>query len=117
MLTVALLMLGRATTKVTGRDRVDSRVSWPTMSDANETAEPRGPLLGNYANYFEVGHNAFEFLLDFGQLYQNQDQAQVHTRIIVSPTYAKALLRTLEESLHRYEQVFGSIEGGSTPAL
>jgi hypothetical protein len=28
-----------------------------------------GALEGKYANYFKVGHNAFEFILDFGQLY------------------------------------------------
>ncbi len=26
-------------------------------------------LEGRYANYFEIGHNAFEFVLDLGQLY------------------------------------------------
>jgi hypothetical protein len=86
------------------------------MVDESEQPEPRGPLVGSYANYFEVGHNAFEFLLDFGQFYPENDRARVHTRIIMSPTYAKALLRTLEEALQRYEQTFGSIEDGTKPA-
>ncbi len=86
------------------------------MGDESEQAEPKGPLLGSYANYFEVGHNAFEFLLDFGQFYPEKDRARVHTRIIMSPAYAKALLRTLEESLQRYEQTFRSFEGGTKPA-
>jgi len=34
----------------------------------------------------------------------------------MSPAYAKALLRTLEESLQRYEQTFRSFEGGTKPA-
>jgi hypothetical protein len=95
---------------------VDSRVSWPTMGDESKEPEPKGPLLGSYANYFEVGHNAFEFLLDFGQFFPENDRARVHTRIIMSPTYAQALFRTLEESLQRYEQTFGSIEDGTNPA-
>jgi hypothetical protein len=86
------------------------------MGDESEPTEPKGPLLGSYANYFEVGHNAFEFLLDFGQFYPGKDRAQVHTRVIMSPIYAKALLRTLEESLQRYEQTFGSIEDRTRPA-
>lgn len=86
------------------------------MDDESEQPEPKGPLLGSYANYFEVGHNALEFLLDFGQFYPENDRARVHTRIIMSPTYAKALLCTLDESILRYEQTFGSIEDRTNPA-
>ena len=43
---------------------------------------------GRYANYFKIGHNAFEFVLDFGQLYPENGQEQIHTRIITSPIYA-----------------------------
>ena len=78
----------------------------------DETAAPAfgGAPLGRYANYFEVGHNEWEFLLDFGQFYPESDGARVHTRIITGPTYAKALLRTLLDSLETYEQTFGAIE-------
>ena len=86
------------------------------MGDESERAEPKGPLLGSYANYFEVGHNAFEFLLDFGQFYPENDRARVHTRIIMSPTYANALLHTLGNSILRYEQSFGPIEDRTRPA-
>ncbi len=68
-----------------------------------------GGLEGRYANYFKVGHNAAEFLLDFGQFYPECNQEQRHTRIITSPVYAKALLETLRESVERYEQTFGII--------
>lgn len=86
------------------------------MIDEGEESHVGGAPLGRYANYFEVGHNAVEFLLDVGQFYAESDRAQVHTRIIMSPTYAKALLRTLEESLLCYEQTFGSIEDSNRPA-
>lgn len=66
-------------------------------------------LDGRYANYFEVGYNAFEVILDFGQLYSDTGKAQVHTRIITSPRYAKDLLDTLKRSLEQYEQAFGAI--------
>ncbi len=41
------------------------------MSNEQESEEFRegGSLEGRYANYFKVGYNAFEFLLDFGQFY------------------------------------------------
>jgi hypothetical protein len=80
------------------------------MHDENAAPTPDGAPLGQYANYFEVGHNEWEFLLDFGQFYPENDGARVHTRIITGPTYAKALLRTLLDSLETYEQTFGAIK-------
>ncbi len=68
-----------------------------------------GRLEGRYANVFKVGHNAFEFLLDFGQFYPETGAPQLHTRIVTAPTYAKALLETLRESIEQYEQTFGII--------
>jgi hypothetical protein len=53
-----------------------------------------------------VGHNAFEFLIDFGQFYPESSEALFHTRIIISPIYAKALLETLMESVDQYEQTY-----------
>lgn len=67
-------------------------------------------LEGRYANYFKIGHNAFEFVLDFGQCYGGSGKAKLHTRIVTSPNYAKALLETLGESIERYEETFGVIE-------
>lgn len=66
-------------------------------------------LQGRYANYFVVGHNAVEFLFDFGQFYLGRDRGRLHTRIVTSPIYAKALLAILRESIDRYEQTFGAI--------
>jgi hypothetical protein len=66
-------------------------------------------LEGRYANAFQVGHNAFEFLLDLGQVAPESEQTHFHTRIITSPVYAKALAETLRESIHQYEQAFGTI--------
>ena len=67
-------------------------------------------LEGRYANYFKVGYNAFEFLFDFGQYYSGNEEAELYTRIITSPCYAKELLATLQESIERYEKVFGDIQ-------
>ena len=64
-------------------------------------------LEGRYANYFNIGHNAFEFLIDCSQFYPGNKKVQLHTRIITSPMCAKALLQTLRESIERYEQTFG----------
>lgn len=66
-------------------------------------------LEGRYANYFKVGYNAFEFLLDCGQFYPEGREAGLHTRIITNPIYAKTLLKLLRESVDQYEQTFGRI--------
>jgi hypothetical protein len=55
-----------------------------------------------YANYFQIGHNAFEFLLEFGQ-----QEARIHTRIYMSPQHARMFADLLMESLGKYEANFG----------
>jgi len=62
-----------------------------------------------YANYFKILRNAFEVVLDFGQYYPETDQAELCTRIITSPAYAKSLLKTLRESIDQYETKFKNI--------
>lgn len=62
-----------------------------------------------YANYFEIGHNVGEFILDFGQAYSQAEERQVHTRIVTSPAYVKSLLRLLGAAVERHEQVYGEI--------
>ncbi len=79
------------------------------MNPKDKDSEDAGHIEGRYANNFKIGHNAFEFVLDFGQFYLESEQAKLHTRIITSPIYAKALLRTLRESIDQYEQTFGAI--------
>jgi len=64
---------------------------------------------GRYANYFAVGYNAAEFLLDCGQGYGDSGNVRFHTRIITSPIYAQALFAALGKSLAEYEQAFGRI--------
>ena len=64
---------------------------------------------GLYANYCKIGHNAFEFVLDFGQWQKDSGKESIHTRIITAPAYAKAFLEILKESITEYEKEFGTI--------
>jgi hypothetical protein len=68
-----------------------------------------GHLEARYANYFQVGHNAFEFLIDFGQMVEGGTDAQVNLRVVTSPVYVKLLLRTLGNAVLAYEESFGAI--------
>jgi hypothetical protein len=62
---------------------------------------------GKYANYFQIGHNAVEFIIEFGQLYSDESVPLLHTRIITTPSYGKTLLRLLQEALSEHEAQFG----------
>ena len=65
--------------------------------------------VGKYANYFQIGQNAIEFVLEFGQLYSDQTFPLLHTRIITSPSYAKDLIELLLEALAEHETQYGPI--------
>ncbi len=78
----------------------------------HEDAHGARELEGRYANYFKVGYNAFEFVIDFGQHYTEARGAQLHTRIVTGPGYAKELLHFLQDRIERYESDFGSINAG-----
>ncbi len=80
--------------------------------DRNKGYQEGGELEGRYANAFRVGQNAFEFVIDFGQSYVEGKREIFHTRIVSSPFYANILLKTLQESIKRYEKVFGAIPEG-----
>lgn len=69
----------------------------------------RTPLEGCSANHFELAFTEFEFLLDFGQLYDKNGEAVIHTRIIMTPRSAKTLSTMLEDLVQKYEQTIGQI--------
>lgn len=72
--------------------------------------DDRGEIEGRYSNHLAIGQNAFEFVFDFGQLYDGKDnEPRIHTRIITSPFYAKHISELLQSSIRRYEQKNGRI--------
>ncbi len=83
----------------------------PDERHAGKNSSPGG-IEGKYANYFQVGQNAFEFLVDFGQFYSDGRREHFHTRIVTSPLYAKELLRVLHEAIEQHEKSFGPIQEG-----
>ena len=78
---------------------------------AKSPEEPGGGVerQGVYTNHFKVGFNAFEFVIDFGQAYEDAAIEISHTRIVTGPAYAKALALLLLQSLASYEASFGHI--------
>jgi Protein of unknown function (DUF3467) len=67
---------------------------------------------GRYANFFNIGFNAFEVVLEFGQFFEGNAKPNMHTRILMSPVYARSLCSLLQASLEKYEAGFGEIPSG-----
>lgn len=79
------------------------------MDPKLNASKKRPALEGRYANYFRIGFNSLEFIVDFGQYDPENDQAELYTRIITGPSYAKMLLETLQDSIRKYEAAYGAI--------
>ena len=73
---------------------------------------------GVFANLALIAHTPTEFVLDFAQLMPGVPQANVVSRVIVTPDQAKKILGALQNNIGQYEQKFGVIEpfGGHAPA-
>lgn len=76
----------------------------PVSSNPSETSA--APREARYANYFEVGANQEEIVIDLGQAYGSGHPVSLHTRIVTSPVYARELIRLLQ-------QATGGLRGGA----
>ena len=79
------------------------------------TRNSRGPKTecppeARYVNYFEVGHNAFEFIVHLGQYHPEHAAAQFHLRVVTGPIYAKLLSNMLADAIQQHELEHGVIE-------
>jgi hypothetical protein len=59
---------------------------------------------GRYSNVALIHHTENEFILDF--LLQFAGEAQLVSRVILSPAHARALKKALEDNLKKYEATF-----------
>jgi hypothetical protein len=64
------------------------------------------PPEGRYANYFQIGFNAYEFVIDFGVMYP-PDPERFHTRIVTNTGAARDLSESLERSLEDHDREYG----------
>jgi|SRR5215471_970675 len=78
------------------------------MSKDQKVKHRRVPQ-AQYANFFQVGHNALEFVLDLGQFEPDSSSCRLHTRIVTGPVYAKVLAEMLQNSVRRFEVEHGEI--------
>lgn len=87
------------------------------MSDQNKDSDSKSqtpkmiPIItgpdvqkGRYSNVALIHHTENEFILDF--LLQFAGEAQLVSRVILSPAHARALKKALEDNLKKYEATF-----------
>ncbi|MFO7652489.1 MAG: DUF3467 domain-containing protein [Candidatus Krumholzibacteriia bacterium] len=70
---------------------------------------------GIYANFAIITHSASEFIVDFARLLPGLPKSKVFARIIMTPQNAKALQRTLQTNVERFEQTHGEIKLSAQP--
>ena len=67
---------------------------------------------GEYANLVLSVFSPSEFIFDFAKLLPGVDEANVHTRIIMTPAHAKMFLKSLQDSMEKFENTHGPIKAG-----
>lgn len=87
------------------------------MTRDETDSHDNGELEGRYANCFQIGQNAQEFVLEFGQAYEEDERTHFYVRIVTSPYYAKQLLRTLQQAIDQHEREFRPIHDEDEPEM
>jgi len=70
---------------------------------------------GRYSNTMLVTHGPEEFMMDW--LLHSPNGAHLVSRIIVTPSHMKRIVRALQENLEKYEQNFGEIKITDPPTV
>ncbi len=65
---------------------------------------------GIYSNLVMIAHSATEIILDFARIMPGAPKTRVQARIIMTPTHAKLLQKTLDDNLKKFEKQFGEIK-------
>lgn len=65
---------------------------------------------GIYSNLAVINHSSSEFILDYIRVMPGVPQAEVKTRVIMTPEHAKRFLNALQDNIEKYEKAYGEIE-------
>lgn len=66
-----------------------------------------------YANYFRIGHNANEFILECCQAYDGGEEISLAQRVVFTPTSARELHVLLGNSLIQHARLIASFNDGA----
>ena len=68
---------------------------------------------GAYSNHMVVAHTREEFFLDFMLMLPNM--GTLVSRVLMSPSHMKRMLRALADNVKRYEDKYGAIDTAAEP--
>lgn len=72
---------------------------------------------GIYSNLAIITHSNSEFVVDFVRVMPGVPKAKVRARILLTPQYAKRLMRALADNVQKFEQVHGPIRESEMPEI
>jgi len=72
-------------------------------------------LSATYSNSVVISQNKNEIIFDFIQVMPNDPRARIQERIVMTPAHAKVFLRTLNETIVRFEENNGEINVPARP--
>lgn len=81
------------------------------MSESKPAAPPAA-----YVNFLQVGSQANEVFLSFGQLAGQADAAHLVAALVTSPTHAKAMSRALAKAVATWEERNGVLPEPAEPS-
>lgn len=64
---------------------------------------------GIYSNLAIISHSHSEFVIDFIRMVPSVPKAKVKSRIILTPSHAKRLMKALSDNITKYEAQHGAI--------
>jgi hypothetical protein len=70
-------------------------------------------LKGEYANLVQIMHQKEEFLLDFFSVFP--PAGTLNSRVVLSPSHFKRMVKAMNDNLKMYEDKFGSIPDVEVP--
>lgn len=65
---------------------------------------------GQYANLAIITHSHAEFVVDFVNVMPGTAKSKVKSRIILTPSHAKRLMKAMIENVKKYEAAHGTIQ-------
>lgn len=65
-------------------------------------------LKGTYSNMMQVLHTKEEFILNFFLV--SPPEGILASRVIMSPSHAKRMVKALQENIKNYEEKFGEVK-------
>ncbi len=68
-----------------------------------------------YTNAAVISQTKNEIVLDFVQILPNDPRARIQSRVVMTPSSAKAFLQALEKNIQMYEQANGEIKMAVPP--